>query len=503
MSAYDELLSKVKEITLLGTSAAILNWDMQTYMPPRGAELRGEQLSVISRLIHRMSTDEEFGELISKAENTANSSDIEKQRNLYLLRRQYDEATKLPEDLVAELSKQQAATSNSWMKTKPKSDWKSYMPELQKMLELSLKRAEALLELRGLKNLYDVVIDDFESKMTSDEISKVFNELRGPLVDLTRKLGELSENTNTDIVKRKVPIEIQKKIAHELTGLIGYDTSSSNAGGRIDDVQHPFTTGYYDDVRITMRYSEIDPVAAVLTILHEAGHALYEQNLKQEWKFQPIGAASSFGVHESISRFFENIIGRSTLFWKSYLPKYNKATSNVFDNIDTTEFVRALNLVKPSKIRVSADEVTYSLHIIIRFEIERDLFAGKIEVSELPEVWNQKYLEYLDQEINNYGEGVMQDSHWSSGYFGYFPSYALGNIYGGMWMETLDKDSPKWRESISKGDMEPVSNWLVTKIMNQSNLFEPGVLIQNITGKKLTAQPFISYLDKKYAQLFE
>ncbi len=502
MTPYEKLLMKVKEITLLGSSAGLLNWDMQTYMPPRGAGLRGEQLGVISRIIYRMSTETETGKLLSESEKEVDSKNAMMTRNLYLMRRQYDEATKLPEDLVAELSQQQAITSNTWIKTKPKSDWKAFAPELQKMFDASMKRAEALLELRKLTNPYDVVVDDFEPKMTSDQISKVFTELRGTLVELTKKLSEATKDLDLDLVKRDVPIEVQRKIAHALTGLVGYDTSSEQAGGRIDEVTHPFTTGYYDDVRITMNYDVSDPVNGVLTILHEAGHALYEQSLNQEWKFQPIGSASSFGVHESISRFYENIIGRSLEFWEYYLPKLNEATNNTFNGIDTADFVRALNQVKQSKIRIHADEVTYSLHIIIRFEIERDLFAGKIQVSELPEVWNQKYEEYLGQTFDNHGEGVMQDSHWSSGYFGYFPSYALGNIYGGMWLETLSKDIPTWKQSVSKGDLEPIQTWLVEKIMSQSNLYEPGVLIPNITGSELTAKPFISYLDDKYSRLF-
>ncbi len=502
MTPYDELLAKNKEITLLGISAGVLNWDMQTYMPPRGAGLRGEQLGIISRIIHRMGTDEATGKLISGAEKAADPNDKLMARNLYLIRRQYDELTKLPEDLVAELTQQQAITSNTWVQTKPKSDWKTYEPELQKMFDVSMKRAEALMELRELTNPYDVVIDDFESKMTADEISKVFTELRGPLVELTKKLSEATKEVDLDLVKRKVPTEVQRQIAHTLTGLIGYDTSSDQAGGRIDEVTHPFTTGYYDDVRITMNYNEQDPVNGVLTILHEAGHALYEQNLNQEWKFQPLGAASSFGVHESISRFYENIIGRSLDFWEYFLSKLNEMTDDTFKGVDLANFVRGLNQVKPSKIRIHADEVTYSLHIIIRFEIERDLFAGRIQVSELPEVWNQKYEEYLGQSFDNHGEGVMQDSHWSSGYFGYFPSYALGNIYGGMWVETLSKDVSNWRQDVSKGNLEPIQKWLLEKIMSQSNLYEPGVLMKNVTGSELTARPFISYLEEKYGRLF-
>ncbi|MFX1368324.1 MAG: carboxypeptidase M32, partial [Promethearchaeota archaeon] len=293
------------------------------------------------------------------------------------------------------------------------------------------------------------------------------------------------------------------RVAHEMTELMGYDTTSDQAGGRIDEVLHPFTVGYYDDIRITMHYQEADPINGVLTILHEAGHALYEQNLKREWKWQPIGVASSFGVHESISRFYENVVGRSVEFWDYCLPRLNDSANNAFGGADKTEFARALNQVRPSKIRVTADEVTYSLHIIIRFEIERDLFAGKIQVSELPEIWNQKYEEYLGLSIDSFAEGVMQDSHWSNGNFGYFPSYALGNIYGGMWLESMSSDLFEWRSDVQKGNLSRIQNWLVTKLMHKSNLYDPANLIRKVTGKELTAQPFLSYLDDKYTRLFQ
>jgi carboxypeptidase Taq len=502
MNSYDELMTKNKEITLLGSSAGILNWDMQTYMPARGAALRGEQLGMISRTIHRMSTSKSFGELLSQAENSVEPDDAVKVRNLYLVRKGYDDATRLPEDLVASLSQQQAIASNTWNKAKPKSDWKSFEPELQKMFDLSFKRGEALLDVRGVSEVYDVFIDDFEPKMTVNEISKIFDELRGPLIEWTKKLKALTEDIDEEIVKRKVPVGVQKSLVTDAVNSIGYDTLSESAGGRIDDVEHPFTTGYYDDVRITMRYDKTNPTSAVLVGLHEAGHALYEQNLNQEWKFQPIGAASSFGIHESISRFYENIIGRSLSFWTHFLPKMNEKTNGAFDGVDTSKLVKALNIVRPSKIRVEADEVTYSLHIILRFEIERDLFARRIEVSELPEVWNQKYEEYLGVSFDNHGEGVMQDSHWSGGFFGYFPSYALGNIYGGMWLKTMSKDLKTWDSEVSRGEFKSIQDWLIERIMNKSGLYNPSELMRNITGSGLTAKPFLMYLDNKYSELF-
>jgi carboxypeptidase Taq len=236
-------------------------------------------------------------------------------------------------------------------------------------------------------------------------------------------------------------------------------------------------------------------------MLHESGHALYELNLNPKWKYQPIGSTCSYGIHESQSRFYENIIGRSQNFWTSFLPKLKKVSAPLA-NMELDKFVRAINNVEPSKIRTEADEVTYSLHIIIRFEIERDLFAGKIAVNELPEVWNQKYAEYLGVEVQNDSEGVLQDTHWASGLYGYFPSYALGNIYDGQITDTITKDLPNWRNQLSQGKLNEVNNWLKINIYSKGNLFDPEELIKKVTGKTIDSQPYLKYLNEKYSVLY-
>ncbi|MHA1480451.1 MAG: carboxypeptidase M32 [Candidatus Thorarchaeota archaeon] len=338
--------------------------------------------------------------------------------------------------------------------------------------------------------------------MTADEISKVFKELRDGLVPLTQKCANATAGFNKSFLDRKVPIDIQRKLATDLCTVVGYDVTSDKAGGRIDEVEHPFTIGRYDDVRITVKYHENNFSSAVRAILHEAGHALYNQNLNLEFKYRNIGNSSSSGIHESQSRFIENMMGRSIEFWEYYLPKLNSITNNTFSDVALDHFVKGLNLVTPSKIRVDADEVTYSLHVIIRFEIERDLFSGKIEVSELPEVWNQKYEEYLGVKINDDSEGVMQDVHWGSMYFGYFPSYALGNVFDGMWFEKMNKDIPNWQSGLAKGDILPPIKWLKENIHIMSDLYDPVDLAKRVTGKELTSKPFLEYLENKYSNLF-
>jgi carboxypeptidase Taq len=265
--------------------------------------------------------------------------------------------------------------------------------------------------------------------MSAQMIATVFEELRNGLVRIMNKCLDSPRQPDTSFLSRVVPVDMQRSISDELAEFIGYDVDSPSAGGRIDETEHPFTTGYYDDVRITTHYYETSLASSIFSILHEGGHAIYEQNLNSEWRYQPVGTGCSLGLHESQSRFVENIVGRSPEFWTYFYPKLRQLTGNTFSDIALEDFVKAINQVTPSKIRVEADEVTYCLHVIIRFEIEQDLIPGEISVAELPEIWNQKYKDYLGISIENDSEGVMQDTHWASGYFGYFPTYALGNVY--------------------------------------------------------------------------
>ena len=471
-------------------------------MPPRGLRHRSEQLGLMNRLLHRSITDAEVGKLLEKIETDIDTLDEIKKRNIYLARKQYDEYTKIPEELIGEYAKQQAITVETWKKAKVAKDWKMFEPELTKMADLARRRYEYLIEPKGVSNVYDAMIDDFEPKMPAAEISKVFAELRDGLVPLVKKYAEVSEGLKADFLYRNVPSKIQHEIATDLSTIIGYDVISDKAGGRLDETEHPFTTGYYDDVRVTLHYHEDNLMAAVFAMLHEGGHALYEQNLNPDWIYQPLGLAASYGIHESMSRFVENMLGRSPQFWKYYIPRLNGFTDNLFSDIGEDDFIKAVNRVRPSKIRIEADEVTYSLHIIIRFEIEQALFSGKIEISELPQVWNEKYKEYLGVDIEHDSEGVMQDTHWASGYYGYFPSYALGNVYDGMWLEKMNNEIPHWLDDVAKGNTTTAIQWLAENIHIKNNLHDPLDLAELITGKKMTSKPFLDYLENKYSTIF-
>ncbi|MBE0520299.1 carboxypeptidase M32 [Candidatus Bathyarchaeota archaeon] len=503
-SSYKKLMEKEKNLFILGSAGAIVHWDMETKMPPRAIRLRSLQLAMLSRIEHKMSTDPEIGKLLKETmrQPEYDSLDTVQKRNLYLIKKHYDEQTKLPEELVAETAKQEAITIDVWKKAKAAKDFSMFKPELEKLFDLRKKAAGILMEVKKTATPYDALVDIFEPKMTAESISKVFAELREGLISLIKKCEVAPKQPDISVLKRRVPIDIQRKIAESLTELIGYDIKSKEAGGRIDETEHPFTTGYYDDVRITTHYYEDNFASSIFSTLHEGGHAIYEQNLNRDWIFQPVGTACSSGFHESQSRFVENIVGRSREFWIYFLPKLKELTGNILSDGDLDGFVHAVNQVKPSKIRVEADEVTYCLHIIVRFNLERDLFANKITVAELPQIWNQRYKEYLGVDIENDSEGVMQDTHWAGGLFGYFPSYALGNIFSGQILATMEKDVPDWKNQISSGNFQDVKQWLTKNVHHYGNLHDPADLIKRITGEEVSVKPYFNYLYRKYSKLY-
>jgi carboxypeptidase Taq len=503
-SLYKKLLSRTKDLIVLSSAQSVIHWDMETMMPPKAVEQRSQQLALLSRISHKMSTAPEIGKLLNALLVSSQYdalTEIEK-RNVYLIKKNYDEQTALPEKLVAETAKQQAITVNTWKKAKAAKRFSLLKPELQKLVNLNRKTAEILMKVKATATPYDALIDIFEPKMTTTTITQIFNELQQGLTALLKKIQNAPNQPNTTILQHRIPIETQRQIAKALTETVGYDTTSPNAAGRIDETEHPFTSGYYGDVRITTHYYPDNFTSSIFSVLHETGHALYEQGLPQEWKYQPIGTSCSYGIHESQSRFIENIIGRSREFWISFLPKLKKITEPSIARLELDPFVNVINQVTPSKIRIEADEVTYCLHIIIRFQIERDLFENKIEVNQLPEIWNQKYKENLGLKIENDSEGVMQDTHWASGLYGYFPSYALGNIYSGQILATLAKDMQDWRSQLAQGNLKNIKGWLTKNVHSHGDLYDPTDLIRRITGKKLDAEPYLQYLQEKYSKLY-
>ena len=501
--SYNELLSKTKDASVLGTAEGIIHWDMETMMPPGAVEQRSLQLSLLTRINHQMSTDPHIGELLATLQANPKYEALRQteKRNIFLINKNYREQTSLPEKLVAELARQEAVTVNVWKKAKAKKNFSLFKPDLQKLLNLSKEASEILMKVKETKTPYEALVDNFEPKMTANQITTIFNQLQGGLKQLVSKIQDSQNKPDTAVLHLPVATENQRKITQLLTKTLRYDTSSPSARGRVDETEHPFTTGYYDDVRITTHYYPNNYASSIFSVLHESGHALYEQNLNPKWKYQPVGSTCSYGIHESQSRFYENVIGRSKEFWTSFMPKLKKAAPSLA-NVELEKFVRAINKVELSKIRIEADEVTYNLHVIIRFEIERDLFADKITVNELPEAWNQKYADYLDVKVEDDSEGVMQDTHWASGLYGYFPSYALGNIYSGQIAAAISKDLPDWHKQLASGKLNHVNDWLKRNIHSQGDLYDPEELIKRATGRNLNSEPYLQYLNEKYSEIY-
>ncbi|MCW4018400.1 MAG: carboxypeptidase M32 [Candidatus Bathyarchaeota archaeon] len=503
--SYKKLLERNKELTVLGTPAAIVQWDMETMMPPKAVELRSEQLALLNQVHHKMSTAPAVGKLLDailKHPQYENLSPVEK-RNVHLTKKNYEEQTKLPAKLVKAMAKQQVLTVNTWKKAKAQKNYAMFKPELDKLLLLNKQAADILMRVKETKTPYDALIDIYEPKMTTQAINAVFGKLQAGLEGFLEKIQNAKPQPDACVFGKKVSVEKQRKIADALMQSLGYVIPPSpDAAGRLDETEHPFTTGYYDDVRITTHYHTDNFASAVFSVLHETGHALYEQGLPQDWKFQPVDSPCSMGFHESQSRLYENIVGRSREFWTAVLPKIKAVAAPSLSSLELDCFVRAVNAVKPSKIRIESDEVTYNLHIIIRFQIEMELFAGKVGVDELPAVWNEKYKQLLGVTVENDSEGVMQDTHWASGLYGYFPTYALGNLYSGQIASCIQKEKPQWRNEVAQGNLSSVRKWLSNNIYNRGNLYDPEELIKKATKTRLKVEPFLVYLQEKYSQLY-
>ncbi|MBD3353021.1 MAG: carboxypeptidase M32 [Candidatus Lokiarchaeota archaeon] len=494
LHAYKQLIQRMKNIKHYEGIYSLLAWDVKTYMPDSGIMQRSEELGLISKRVHELFTSKETGNLLKEAKKT-DDLNLFQERNLELIERDYKRETKIPTDLVEKISKHESHTEHLWEKAKAKSNFEMIKNDLQKMIELKREKATAI---NPDKDPYDILLDLYEPNITQKDITTYFTDLKEGVIKLVHRCSECQDQPDLTVLKTHVSNETQKKISSYIIKFVGLDPKRS----RIDESEHPFTTGYGDDVRITTHYLNNDPMGSFYSVLHEAGHALYELDLPREHFLTPIGNAVSFGIHESQSRFIENIIGKGDAFLSRTFPLL-QSWIPAFENISYNSFLKAVNAVIPSKIRIYADEVTYNLHIILRFEIERDIFAGKCSIDELPEVWNQKMAKYLDQDIQEDKNGVLQDTHWYGGAFGYFPAYALGNIYDGQFLQKMEQDIPEWEDKIKNKDEKEILDWLKYNIHEKGFLYDPRDLLENVTSEKPNAKYFVEYLNKKFKKIYK
>ena len=494
-----ELREKLQELYHIGSAIAVLHWDMEVFMPPKGAESRAKTISNLSGILHEKFISKEFAALLKKgkAKLDAGKLDDEESAIVRELWREYERQKKMPLAFVKEMSQVCSEGHNIWIKAREKSDFKIFLPVLKKIV--ALKRKEAAL-VGYKKSPYDALLDTYEPYATSEEISMIFEELKNFLVPFLKKIEKAKGKVDPNILKGNFPVDQQKQFDEEVAKKIGFDFEA----GRLDTSVHPFSTGFHpNDVRITTRFREYDLLDSFYGVIHEAGHGLYEQGLNVDHFGTPLGEAISHGIHESQSRMWENNVARSKNFWKYFFPKLQKQFPKPFAKTKFDDFYRAINFVEPSLIRVEADEVTYSLHIILRFEIEKELIEGSIEVEDLPKIWNAKMNEYLGVKVPNDANGVLQDVHWSGGGVGYFPSYALGNLYAAQFFQAAKKDLIDLEKEIAAGEFGHLREWLRQKIHIHGKMFSADGLVREVTGEPLTSQYFIDYLKKKYGEIYD
>jgi carboxypeptidase Taq len=495
--AYDKLLKIRRELSILSSCEAVLGWDERTYMPRGGADSRSRQVALLSGMIHERFTSPHIGDLISTVEGSDLVKDAGTQEAAAIreMRREYDKAVKLPKELVEDLARVTSLAQGVWAEARQKSDFSMFLPKLKEVIDLKHRQADAY----GYDTEpYDALIDDYEPYATVKTISEVFAKLREDLVPLVKDIVDSGKRPDMSIIENDYPPDLQRKFGEEASAAIGFDYTN----GRLDVTTHPFCTGIAPgDCRITTRYNPKHLGQALFGTLHESGHGIYEQGLPTEHYGTPLGESVSLGIHESQSRMWENLVGRSKPFWEHFYPKA-QATFSSLKGVAFDDFYFAVNNVEPSFIRVEADEVTYNLHILLRFEIERDLFGGKIKAEDLPRVWNEKFVEYFGLTPENDAIGCMQDIHWSAGLFGYFATYALGNLYASQFFAKAMEEMPNLEKDFTKGDFSNLKSWLRKNIHSHGKRYRASELVQRITGKPLDHQPMMAYLKSKFGELY-
>ncbi|MBI5906713.1 carboxypeptidase M32 [Candidatus Saccharibacteria bacterium] len=474
MTESQRLREQLQTIAKLGSALAVLSWDEEVNLPPKAHAYRGEVSALLSAEIHRKFTSDEFVKLARKLNSDSQSLSADDRVNAEETWRDVSRAQKLPVKFVEDLTRLTSEAFGAWAEARKQKDFKIYEPVLKRMVDM--KRQEA--ELIGFKvSPYDALLDEFEPGMTSAQLDKLFSPIAKNLSALIKQAKNKKQQS---LPKAFYELGAQTKLCHEVSETLGYDFDT----GRIDASPHPFTTSFHQtDVRVTTRYDEADFWVSLGSTIHEIGHALYEQGLPAEHFGTPLGQAISLGVHESQSRMWENFVGRSREFSEYLYPLLKKYFPDQKLKFTSRELHLWLNRVKPNLIRVESDEVTYNLHIILRYEIEKQLVEGRLKVSELPAVWNQKMKDYLGLDVPDDAQGVLQDVHWAHGAIGYFPTYSLGNLYAAQLYNTVSQKIPGLAKGFSSGDFAKLLGWLRQNIHAEGRRYKPAELLEKLTGE--------------------
>ncbi len=496
--AYTQLIRRIKDCALLGSCASVLGWDERTCMPHNGSAHRAEQMALLARMSHEMLTDPKIGELLADIESSPPQWQTDDVRavNVREIRRNYDRAVKLPKELVEELARITTRAQQVWQEARQASDFKAFAPWLDKIVNLKRQEAAAV-GYQG--HPYNALLDEYEPGATVDEITKVFAELRADLVPLVAAIAASSRKPRHDILEREYPVEAQKTFGQAAATAIGFDFEA----GRLDVTTHPFCSGIGPgDCRLTTRYNARHFNESFFGTLHEAGHGIYDQGLDSAHWGTPAGSACSLGIHESQSRTWENQVGRSRPFWEHFYPKAQELFPSALGDVALDDWVFAINDVQPSFIRVEADEATYNMHIILRYELEQALIKGDLDPDDVPAAWNEKFKQSFQMTPPDDRRGCLQDIHWSMGGLGYFPTYTLGNLYAAQFMEQARQDLGDLDGAFRRGEFGGLKGWLNEKVHKPGMRWRAGELCRRVTGRALSHKPLVNYLRGKYVPLY-
>ena len=503
--ALDALRKRLAQVQDLHAVILGLDWDHQVVMPPRGGRARAEALATLQTILHERFADDETGRLLEAAEaevagagEDGGAGEDAESRDAALLRvarHDWEKARRVPGELKAEIARVGAISYEAWTRARADSDWDAFRPHLARMLDLKRRYVECF----DAACAYDVLLDDYEEGMTTAEVASVFGELKAGLLGLLDEIRARSGAANASLLRGEFPLPAQEALARRVVERLGFDPE----GWRLDTTVHPFATHLgVGDVRITTRYDPTDFVLSLFSAMHETGHGLYEDGSDPALGRTPLAGGVSLGLHESQSRLWENIVGRSRAFSTWVLPLIREAFPGQLDELDVETYYRAINAVEPSLIRVEADEVTYSLHVILRFELEQEMIEGRVALADMPEAWNAKMAEYLGVEVPRDAEGVLQDVHWSQGAIGYFPTYALGNVMSAQIWRAARTELPGVEEGFSRGEFAPLRAWLTERLYRWGRTNTPMETLARAAGGPLDARPYLGYLREKMGSIY-
>ena len=496
---FDAFRERLAALSDLRNVAQLLDWDQQTMMPPRGAPARAETAATIQRLSHEMLISDQTGHLLEAAESRLDGShpDSDEASLVRVVKRRWEKARRVPTELAADLARASSVGQQAWIVARRESDFAGFVPYLEHNFELTRRYIDCFDDLDCA---YDAVLDDFEPGARTADVARVFEPLKSELLALIAAVADHSDRVDDSVLHGHFPVDRQRQLVTWMLGQMGFDRSS----WRIDDAVHPFASGFGNrDVRITTRWDETYLPTSVYGAMHECGHGLYEEGVAESLQRTPLGHPDSLGLHESQSRLWENMVGRGRPFCGVLAPRIAETFGGPVAAMDGDALYRAVNRVTPSLIRVEADEVTYSLHIVIRFELEQELVEGRLAVRDLPEAWNSRYKEYLGVDVPDDAHGVLQDVHWGAGLIGYFPTYALGNLIAGQLFARAHADMPDLDAQLAAGQLHGLREWLREHVHRHGAKFSTSELLQRAVGGPMEVAPFVEHLKRKAGQVYD